>query len=316
MKRDERYARAAQILFADLLHLVERNPHGYFPAWSFTPQADKYDTVYDPVAYERGITAFWSDQQLDLIGRDAASRFVAAQARWFVFSGQIADTFEVDNVTAIRACNHGGHTGLRNQIGIYLFDDFAFYRGLVGELIAWSAATRPATTRLPSAGTGPFRKLELSNAGSSMVRWALDIRPGSRWLESKVQRLDPVGFQLRIWSRLPNAQPVVTVRADEIGLSSRDDVLEARPGGPAFREPLMIEVKPAERSLALTVSKPVKLRLYHRKLLPGFPEIAKYVLLHRQSGGDSRELAEGVIWMASYVEWAAEPGAYELRARE
>jgi hypothetical protein len=313
LKPDERYARVAKMLFDDHLRLVERNPHGYFPAWSYTPQADKFDTVYNPVAYERGLTAFWSDQQLHLIGRERAAQFVTAQARWFAFSGQIADTLEVDNVTAIRACNHGGHTGLRNQIGIYLFDDFAFYRGLVGELISWSAATRPATSRLPSAGTGPFRKLELSNAGSSMVRWALDIRPGSRWLESNVQKLEPTGFQMRIWQRLPKSSPVVTVRSDEIGLPAGSDVLEARPSGPAFREPLLIEAKPVGRSLAISANKPVKLRLYHRQLQPAIAEGAKLALVQQQPGGTWRELSAGVTWMPTYVEWTAETGNYEIR---
>ena len=183
LKPDEKYARAARILFEDLMRLVERNPHGYFPAWTFNPKADKYDTVYNPVSYERGLTSFWSEEQLDLVGRDAASRFVAAQARWFVFSGQLLDTLEMDNATAIRACTHGGHTGLRNQIGIYLYDDFDFYRGLLGDLVAWSAATPPDARPTPSPGTGAYRRLELSNAGSSMVRWALGIRPGSKWLE-------------------------------------------------------------------------------------------------------------------------------------
>jgi hypothetical protein len=67
-----------------------------------------------------------------MIGAGEAARFVAAQARWFVFSGQLLDTLETDNATAVRASTHGGHTGIRNQIGIYLYDDFAFYRGLLG----------------------------------------------------------------------------------------------------------------------------------------------------------------------------------------
>src|SRR5512138_231029 len=112
------------------------------------------------------------------------------------FSGQLLDTLETDNVTAIRACNHGGHTNLRNQIGLYLYDDFAFYRGLLGDLIAWSAAgdlvreaeapADPRRSRFDRSGTGPYRGLILSNAGSSMVRWGLGIRPDNKWLERKV----------------------------------------------------------------------------------------------------------------------------------
>jgi hypothetical protein len=185
LKPDEKYKRAAKMLLEDLMHLVERNPHGYWPAWTFRPKADKFDTVYNPVAYERGITAFWSEGLLDVIGRDTASRFVAAQARWFVYSGQLLDTLEVDNATAIRASTHGAHTNLRNQIGIYLYDDFAFYRGLVDDLVAWSAASCQVPGPTDDSGTGAYRRLELSNAGSSMLRWALGIRPGSKWAKAK-----------------------------------------------------------------------------------------------------------------------------------
>jgi hypothetical protein len=129
------------MLFDDLMDLVERNPHGYWPAWTFSPKADKFDTAYNPVAYERGIAAPWWEGQLDVIGRETASRFVAGQARWFVYSGQLLDTLEMDNATAIRASTHGGHTNIRNQIGLYLYDDFAFYRGLLADLVTWSAAT-------------------------------------------------------------------------------------------------------------------------------------------------------------------------------
>src|SRR5438270_7552278 len=103
----------------------------------------------------------------------------AAQARWFVFSGQLLDTLETDNPTAIRASTHGGHTGLRNQIGLYLYDDFDFYRGLVGDLVTWSAAAAQVPGQPDAWAVGAYRGLELSNAGSPMLRWALDIRPGS-----------------------------------------------------------------------------------------------------------------------------------------
>ena len=56
LKPDEKYARATRLLFEDLMRLVQRNPHGYWPTWSFNPKADKFDTVYNPVGYERGMT--------------------------------------------------------------------------------------------------------------------------------------------------------------------------------------------------------------------------------------------------------------------
>src|SRR5262249_33525735 len=180
LKPDKKYGRAAKLLFEDLMRLVERNPHGYWPAWTFRPKADKFDTVYNPVAYERGIAAFWSEGLPDLIGRDRAARFVTAQARWFVYSGQLLDTLEIDNATAIRASTHGAHTNIRNQIGLYLYDDFDFYRGLLADLVTWSAASCQVPGKMDLLGTGAYRSLELSNAGSSMLRWALAIRPGSK----------------------------------------------------------------------------------------------------------------------------------------
>jgi hypothetical protein len=317
LKPDEQYARAARILFEDLARLAERNPHGYFPAWSFTPKTDKYDTVYDPVSYERGLTSFWSEEQLDLIGRDAASRFVAAQARWFVFSSQLLDTLEMDNATAIRACTHGGHTGLRNQIGIYLYDDFNFYRGLLKDLVAWSAATRLPSSRSASPGTGPYRRLELSNAGSSMVRWALGIRPGGKWAESRVVLpADPMGFRFQAWNRLPRARPTLKLAARDVGLSSEADVLQVRLSGPAFRDPALFEVTGTADVLSLRVTRPARLRLAYRVLRPGWPGDSRPVLGREVVGGHAEALGAGanVVWEDGQVEWDAEPGRYELRA--
>ncbi len=315
LEKDQRYADTAKVLFDDLMRLVERNPHGYFPASSWTPQADKFDTVYNPVAYERGITSLWSEKMLDVIGRETASRFVTAQARWFVFSGQISDTFETDNVTAIRACNHGGHTSLRNQIGIYLYDDFPFYRGLIGELIEWSAATRPEPGRILSAGTGPFRKLELSNAGSSMVRWALDIAPGSRAFESKVERAKPDGFRLRVWNRLPKSQPTAIVRSEDIGLKAGDEVLRATALAPAYRQPIDIEVSPAADKIVLKINKPAALHLNLPALQLKRPAGAKQTLSRREPDGKKRMLEKDVIWTPTSVEWQAGPGEYEIRSQ-
>jgi hypothetical protein len=315
LQKDQRYADAAKVLFDDLMRLVERNPHGYFPAWSWTPQADKFDTVYNPVAYERGVTSFWSEQMLDLIGRDTASRFVAAQARWFVYSGQISDTFETDNVTAIRACNHDGHTSLRNQIGIYLYDDFDFYRGLVGELIEWSAATRPEPGRILSAGTSPYRKLELSNAGSSMVRWALDLAPGRRSFESKVERLKPNGFRLRVWNRLPKSRPTAVVLSEKIGLKAGDEVLRTTAMTPAYRQPIEIEVAPGADKIVLKTSKPTALRINLNALQPKRSANTKQTLSQRAPDGTTRPLEQGVTWTPSSIEWQADPGEYEIRSQ-
>jgi hypothetical protein len=314
LKPDEKYTQAAKLLFDDLMRLVERNPHGYWPTWSWTPKADKFDTVYNPVGYERGITALWSDEKLDLVGRDRASRFVAAQARWFVFSGQLLDTLEVDNPTAIRACTHGGHTGIRNQIGIYLYDDFDFYRGLLGDLVTWSAAACQVPGQPDAWAVGAYRSLELSNAGSSMLRWALDIRPNSKWLESKVEQRGDQGFRLRAWNRLPQAKPTVKVTAKEAGLKSDREVLIVQLNGPAFRLPAEFEVSTTADKIALKVTSAAKVRLDYGVLRPEWAGKDRLVLQRRGSGGGAADIVRNdVTWNDNVVEWQATPGEYELR---
>jgi hypothetical protein len=313
LQPEEKYARAAKLLFDDLMRLVKQNPHGYWPTWSFNPKADKFDTVYNPVGYERGITALWSEEKLDVVGREKASRFVAAQARWLVFSGQLLDTLETDNPTAIRACTHGGHTGIRNQIGIYLYDDFNFYRGLLGDLVTWSAAACHVAGRPDAWAVGAYRSLELANAGSSMLRWALDIRPGSKWLESKVERLPKQGFRLQAWNRLPQARPTVKLTAKEVGLKSDGELLRVQLDGPAFRLPAEFEVSWTADAIALKVSKPGKIRLDYDVLRPEWVARGRPVLQRRRDGGAADVLRNDVVWSGSVAEWQATPGEYELR---
>jgi hypothetical protein len=312
LKPEEKYAKAAKLLFQDLMGLEERGPHGYWPAWTFKPKADKYDTVYNPVSNERGVTAFWAEELLGLIGRDNASRFVAGQARWLVFSGQLSDTLETDNVTAIRASTHGGHTNIRNQIGLYLYDDFAFYRGLLGDLVAWSAASCQVPGPTDDSGTGAYRSLVVSNGGSYMLRWALGIRPGSKWLEHKVQRLPKAGFRLQAWNRLPKEKPTVKLAARDVGLPAKAEVLHAQLNGPAYRQPAEVEVSWAADRVSVKVSKPVKLRLFYRMLRPEWPGDRRPALQRRGPGGLS-DVKRGVVWESDSVEWQAAPGEYELR---
>jgi len=56
----EKYARAAKILFDDvLMSQVEKNPHGYFWAWGHSPRnAEPFDVNYNLAAYDRGIIDF------------------------------------------------------------------------------------------------------------------------------------------------------------------------------------------------------------------------------------------------------------------
>jgi hypothetical protein len=314
LKPEARYARAAKMLFQDLMRLVERNPHGYWPTWSFRPKADKFDTVYNPVGYERGITALWSEELLGLIGRDRASRFVTAQARWFVFSGQLLDTLEIDNATAIRASTHGAHTGIRNQIGIYLYDDFDFYRGLLGDLVTWSAATCQVPGQTDPSGTGAYRSLELSNAGSSMLRWALGIRPGSKWLESRVQRVGQKGFRLLAWNRLPRAKPTIKLAAQDVGLKAKVELLRVQLSGPAFRQPAEFEVTWTADKVSLKVTRPATIRLTYRVLRPDWPAKEKPVLRRRRPDGRAEVVRRDVAWENNSVEWQATPGEYDLQA--
>jgi hypothetical protein len=312
LKKDEKYARAATVVFNDLYRLVERNPHGYFPAWTFNPQADRYDTVYNPVSYERGITAFWADEQLKLIGRDKASAFVTAQARWFVYSGQLLDSLETDNATAIRASTHGGHTNLRNQIGIYLYDDFAFYRGLIGDLAMWSAAASQVPGPVDDSGVGPYRNLTLSNGGSSMLRWALDIRPGSNWKESRVEPM-PKGFRVQAWNRMPREKPAFVVKGPDAGVKSAAEVMHIELHGPAYRQPAEFETTWTADRIALKVSKPARIRLAYAELQPEWPKDARPTLYRVQAGAPAK-IVEAVSDKGS-LQWNAIPGEYELRSR-
>jgi hypothetical protein len=314
IKPQEKYARAVMIQFQDLMLLVERNPHGYFPVWTWTPKADRYDTVYNPVSYERGITSLWSEEQQDLVGRDQAARFVAAQARWFVFSGQLLDTLEMDNPTAIRATTHGGHTMIRNQIGIYLYDDFEFYRGLVADLVNWSAASCQVAGATDEYGVGAYRSLELSNAGSSMLRWALAIRPGSSWQEAKVQRRPKDGFTLQAWNRKPQAKPTFKFTAKDAGVNSEGDVLEVQLNGPAFRLPAEFEVSWSAGKVLLKVSKPARMRLDYGALHPEWVGKDKPVLQRRTSASVAEVVRNDIVWNGNTVEWQATPGEYQLLA--
>jgi hypothetical protein len=312
IKPQEKYARAVKLQFQDLMRLVERNPHGYFPVWTWDPKADRYDTVYNPMTYERGVTSLWSEGQLNLVGIDHASRFVAAQARWFVFSGQLLDSLEMDNPTAIRASTHGGHTMLRNQIGIYLYDDFAFYRGLLGDLVSWSAASCQVPGPIDEYGVGAYRNLELSNAGSSMIRWALGIRPGSSWREAKIQRQPKDGFKLQAWNRKPLAKPTFKVTAQEAGLKAEGDVLAVQLPGPAFRVPAEVAVSWTPGKVSVIVSKPGKIRLDYGAVRPEWVGKEKPVLQRRGTGDTVEVVRNDVTWEGNTVEWQAPPGEYQL----
>lgn len=266
---DQRFVRPATILFDDLTNLAGRNPHGYFPAWTFNPMADRWDTVYNPVSYSRGLASFWTEERLDWIGRQRASSFITSQVRWMVFSGQFTDTLEIDNVCAIRAANHHGHTNSRTQIGLYLLDDFAFYRGLVGGVTDWSAATWQKPDGLFPVGTGPYRALLIE---SPILRWALGIRPGAKWLESTVEKTAAAGgFTLRAWNRKPGERPVIHVSAKQAGLDGAGDVVDLRMTGPAYRVPAECHVKRDGARVIVNLTREAEVTLHYIAYLPGSP---------------------------------------------
>jgi hypothetical protein len=163
-------------------------------------------------------------------------------------------------------------------------------------------------------GTGAYRSLELSNAGSSMLRWALGIRPGGKWLESRVQRLGKTGFRLQAWNRLPRAKPAIKLAAQDVGLPSKAEVLQVQLSGPAFRQPAEFEVTWAADRVSLKVSKPAKVRLYYRVLRPEWPGADRPVLQRRRPGGPADVVGRDVVWENNFVEWQATPGEYDLRA--
>jgi len=333
VKADKDYVRGATIMFDILMNMVERNPQGYWSAWSADPKkAEMFDTVYNSAGLQRGIPAFWADGCLDMVGRDRASHFTAAQARYLVFSGLFLDTFETDNVTAAYATKHGGHPAERKQIVLYLFDDFAFYRGLVADTVRWAAASpsRPGGQGDLAAGSAD-RELGLAESGCYLLRWALGIGPwlnqkskvaGTRWFEHRVTRpADGGGFRLQIWNRLPWAESTLTLTPQEVGVKpgqpggkgpSATEAIWLRLGGPAYRVPFQVEVSPKGDRLSVKFSRGLTIRLSHRVLCPDWPQGARPALFVRRPDGSTVAVGGGAILDGDFVQWQAEAGEYEI----
>jgi hypothetical protein len=332
IQRDERYMRAATIMFDVLMEMVERNPQGYWSPWAAVPEKwEPFDTVYNGAGTERGLPAFWSDGRLDLIGRERASKFVAAQARYLVFSGQLLDTLEADNVTSIYATKHGGHPAERKTMPLFLYDDFEFYRGLFGDLIEWSAAI-PSTPGAKASAAD--RELGLAESGCYLLRWALGIgsegRGGgktahSRWFEHRLERLpgEP-GFRLRVWNRLPWAESTLSFSTRDAGLSApqgkkgpiHGPLIWLRFAEPAYREPLLIEASAtADDHVAVKITRPVVLRLHYGALAPKLNNTSRVAILMRNAAGDFTPLPDttAITHSDGLVEWSATPGEYEIR---
>jgi hypothetical protein len=171
---NEKYAKAARLVFDDMLmSSTETNPHGYFWAWGFSPKkSELFDPNYNIAAVDRGLVDFWSEGQLPVIGKEKASRFVAAQARYLALSGQFLDTLETDSMTAVQSHFPGGIPSGLGQLALFLHDDFAFYRGLAADSIRWGIIDDGGTVERREGR----RNLHSQKIGSrGLVFWAYGI---------------------------------------------------------------------------------------------------------------------------------------------
>jgi hypothetical protein len=171
---DEKYAQVARLVFDDLLmSQVETNPHGYYWAWGHAPEkAEPFDLNYNVAACDRGIIDFWSERALAIIGKERAADFAAAQARYLVHSGQLLDTLETDNMTAVQSQFAGGVPWGIGQVSLFLYDDFPFYRGLVGDMIRWGVIDDGGTLK-QREGRRNLYTLKMGSRG--LVFWAYGI---------------------------------------------------------------------------------------------------------------------------------------------
>jgi len=332
----EEYARAAAEMFDVLMTMIDRNPQGFWSAWGADPQqAELFDTVYNGAGCQRGIPALWADGMLDVIGRERAGQFATAQARYLVYSAQFLDTLETDNVTAIYATKHGGHPSERNQIPFFLYDDFEFYRGLVGELIRWSAAnpTRPGGYGDMAAGSAE-RELGLAESGCYLLRWAAGIGPwprqgvkgsGSKWFEYRTERLpDNQGFRLQLWNRLPWAESTLSLATNELGLPAppgpkgavHRTVFWLQLSEPAYRIPAELKVTRESDRIVVTTSKPLRLRLFYSAISPELADDVTVHLIRRDSDGSRQAVTDSVISGGGFVDWPAAAGQYEITSAE
>lgn len=172
---DESYARAAKLLFDDvLMSQVEKNPHGYFWAWGHSPKkAELFDPNYNVASCDRGMIDFWSEGQLAVIGKERATRFAAAQARYLAFSAQFLDTLEADSMTAVQSHFPGGIPSAIGQVPLLLYDDFQFYRGLVGDMIRWGVIDDGATLERREGRRNLYNTMKAGSRGA--VFWAYGI---------------------------------------------------------------------------------------------------------------------------------------------
>lgn len=296
----QEYARVAVTMFHDYMAIVEKNPHGYWNAWTFKPTGVTiYDPVYNPIGYGRGITSFWSDGMVDLIGREKASNFTAAQARYFVTAGLLSDSLETPRILATYTKGVGDNM---NQIGQYLWDDYPFYRGLLGDLVRWSAAAKPGS-----------RVISLDIDGGPGLRWALSIGKDTRWNEHHLRHLPGKGFTLSIRNSSPWKQPTLSLTGKDVGWEpAAQEAVWLRMEQPAYRVLAELTVTPSAEQLKVHVSHCMKLRLCYTSLFPRWTDATKLRLTPAAPSGAAKPLSDGVTWSDGTVAWDARPGDYVL----
>jgi hypothetical protein len=313
---DPKYGRVAAAMFDDLAAMVDTNPHGYWNAWTFQPQKSQlFDSVYNPVGYLRGITSLWADGYLDLIGREKASRFTSAQARYLVFSGQLLDTFEVDRPTAVCARTHHGHPSFRNQVSQFLYDDFEFYRGLFCDMVHWAAAD-PIHGRGGGfvSGNSPYRTIALDYDVAPSLRWALGIGRSTLWFEHTIERMRG-GFAVRLRNSSPWKQPTLALTARDLGLSGQGkEALWLQMLEPAYRRLAELKVSKEGEAVRVRITHRMKLRLDYALLRPQWNDSSRLALVLRGNG--TEKAAEGPKWTGTSVEWEAQAGEYLLKSVE
>jgi hypothetical protein len=89
-----------------------------------------------------------------------------------VCSGQFLETLETDSMTAVQCHFPGGIPWAIGQLSLFLYDDFAFYRGLVGNPLRWAAIDDGATLATRE-GRRNLYTLKIGSRGA--VFWAYGI---------------------------------------------------------------------------------------------------------------------------------------------
>jgi hypothetical protein len=181
---------------------------------------------------------------------------------------------------------------------------------------------------------GAERELGLVESGCYLLRWAAGIGAwprkgvkgsGSKWFEYRTGRLaENKGFRVRIWNRLPCAQSTLSLATNNLGLPA-----PAGPKGavhrtafwlqlnqPAYRIPAELEVAREPDKLLVTISKPLRLRLFYGAISPELAGGGTVVLVRRESDASRQTVTDGAIFGSGFVDWYAAPGQYEIRFAE